>query len=70
MLDFVGRYESLEADFDTILEALGLRGKVVLPRENVSKGRKGVYRDYYTPASRDLVAAWYAPEIAHFGYEF
>lgn len=70
LLDFVGRYESLEADFDTVLETLGLHGKVVLPRENVSKGRKGVYRDYYTPASRDLVAKWYAPEIAYFGYTF
>ena len=70
MLDFVGRYETLEADFKKVLDAIGLTGKVELPRENVSKGRQGSYREYYTSETRDLVARWYAPEIAHFGYSF
>ena len=69
-LDFVGRYENLDTDFAHVLAAIGLDGKVLLPRENVSKGRRGGYRDVYSDASRALVAAWYAPEIAHFGYQF
>lgn len=70
LLDFVGRYETLDADFGTALAAIGLSDQVSLPRENVSKGRQGSYRDYYSDRSRDLIASWYAPEIAQFGYEF
>lgn len=70
ILDFVGRYENLDEDFAKVLTAIGLAGKIALPRENVSKGRRGSYRDLYDDASRDLVAEWYAPEIAHFGYMF
>ncbi len=70
MIDYVGRYETLEADFGHVLDRLGLTGKVELPRANVSAGRKGSYRDYYDDRQRALVADWYAPEIAYFGYEF
>jgi hypothetical protein len=28
------------------------------------------WRDYYTPKTRDIVAEWYAREIAAFGYTF
>jgi hypothetical protein len=69
-LDYIGRYESLEYDFAKVLATLGLAGRVTLPRENVSRSRQGSYRDMYTDASRALVSDWYAPEIAHFGYEF
>ena len=53
-----------------MLAEIGLTGKVSLPKANVSKDRGGGYRDYYSEASRALVADWYAPEIRHFGYEF
>lgn len=69
-LDFVGRYENLDADFATVLNTIGLSGEVTLPRENVSKGRRGTYRDLYTDASQALIAGWYAPEIRHFDYTF
>lgn len=70
ILDFVGRYESLDSDFAEVLERIGLTGQVCLPRANVSKDRKGSYRDDYTPESRALIGAWYRSEIEHFGYEF
>ncbi len=70
ILDFVGRYEALDADFAKVLAEIGLTGQVTLPKANVSKARDGTFRDYYTEASRALVADWYAPEIRHFGYEF
>ena len=69
ILDFVGRYESLDTDFETVLGRIGLESKVSLPKANVSKDR-GTYRDYYTDSSRKLIAGWYGPEIRHFGYEF
>ncbi len=70
LLDFVGRYESLEADFDAVLERIGLKGQVGLPRANVSRSRSGGYREYYDDKSRALIADWYAPEIRQFGYQF
>ena len=70
IVDFVGRYESLEDDFARVLAAIGLAGRVELPVTNVSPGKTGSYRDHYTPETRDLVARWYAPEIRHFGYTF
>ena len=69
ILDFVGRYESLDTDFETVLRRIGLEGKVSLPKANVSKDR-GSYRDYYDATSRELIAAWYGPEIGHFSYVF
>ena len=68
-LDFVGRYEELAQGFAKILEAIGLAGKVTLPKTNVSKG-KTEYRSYYTDEGRELIGRLYAREIAHFGYEF
>jgi hypothetical protein len=70
ILDFVGRYETLQTDFDSVLDRIGLAGQVALPRENVSRSRTGSYRDYYSETSRELIAGWYAPEIRHFGYTF
>ena len=72
--DFVGRYETLDADFACVLERIGLTGHVELPRVNVNKkrddGREIAYRDYYSEADRTFVAERYAREIAHFGYSF
>lgn len=72
--DFVGRYETLDADFETVLQRIGLVGQVQLPRVNVNRKRREgaeiAYREYYSDADRDFVAQTYAREIAHFGYEF
>lgn len=69
-LDFVGRYETLDADFKRVLSAVGLTGEVELGRTNVSANRSSTYRDHYTDATRATIAEWYAPEISHFGYTF
>jgi hypothetical protein len=70
ILDFVGRYEQLEDDFGKVLAEIGLSGQVTLPRANVSAKRAASYRDLYDDGLKALMADWYAPEIAHFGYEF
>ncbi len=70
-LDFVGKYENLQADFKTALEAIGLDPALPLPQANrSSKPKDRSYRAFYTPQTRQLVADWYAREIALFGYEF
>ena len=69
-LDYIGRYESLDKDFETVLSRIGLSGQVELPRTNVSRNRDRDYRDYFDDRTKALVADWYAPEVRHFGYTF
>ena len=71
-VDFVGRYETLDADLRTALERAGVKQRLAIPRSNVTRSRKRdvAYQSYFTPATRDLAAEWYAREIALWGYEF
>ena len=69
-LDFVGRYENLDADFQRVLAQIGLAGQMNLPRTNVSRARTASHREHYSDASQALIGHWYAPEIRHFGYAF
>jgi hypothetical protein len=66
-VDFVGRFETLAADFEHVAERLGMA--VSLPRANASE-RRSSYRDVYTPRMREVVAAVYAEDIHTFGYAF
>ena len=70
-VDFVGRYETLQDDFERAMKETGLAGKVMLRQTNVSpdQGDRD-YRSYYNNGTRDLMAGWYAREIAAFGYDF
>ncbi len=66
IVDFVGRYETLADDFRTVCRRIGLG--VSIPHLNRSRHRD--YREYYGPATRDLVAELYAGDIERFGYTF
>lgn len=39
-------------------------------RHNVSSGPRQDYRDFYTPATTQIVADWYASDIELFGFDF
>jgi len=71
-VDFLGRYESLDADLAKALELAGVRQRLEVPKSNVTpdKGARKDYRSYYTPETRALVADWYAPEVELLRYEF
>lgn len=66
MVDFLGRFESLETDFDKICQHLNITA--CLPHKNQSTHLD--YRRYYTKATRDLVAVRYQKDIALFQYSF
>lgn len=68
-VDFVGRYETLEADFQYVAERIGLPKGISLPRLQAN-ARAVRYTDYYTAATRDVVAIRFAQDIAHFSYHF
>ena len=68
IVDFVGRYESLQSDFDICCDRIGI------PRQNLPHQRRAedrsAYRDYYDGHTRDLVANHFASDIETFGYDF
>jgi chondroitin 4-sulfotransferase 11 len=67
MVDFIGRFERLQEDFDEISRRLD-HASVKLPLTNVS--RHAAYIEYYTPAMAEIVAKRYARDIERFGYQF
>ena len=66
-LDFIGRFENLQLDINTICDNIELRRRG-LPHLNESA--HGHYSSYYDQETRDAVAKSYAEDIEHFGYKF
>lgn len=66
--DFVGRFESLEADMEHVFAAIGM-SSTRLPVRNRSRQRRD-YREYYDDETRSIVAERFALDIQLFGYEF
>jgi hypothetical protein len=71
-VDFLGRYEDLEADLAKALRLIGVARRLDVPKSNVgpSKETRQDYRSYYTPETEALVREWYAPEIELLKYGF
>ncbi|MGK7946383.1 MAG: sulfotransferase family 2 domain-containing protein [Microcystaceae cyanobacterium] len=67
IVDYIGRFETLETDFHYICEKIGIEAK--LPHLNVSPRNKP-YQDYYTPQSIKLVGELFKKDIDYFNYTF
>jgi chondroitin 4-sulfotransferase 11 len=65
-MDFVGKFESINEDFNHIKSVIGLDSG--LPYLNASK-RAG-YQSYYDDETRDIVARWFHEDIDLFTYKF
>jgi Sulfotransferase family len=66
-MDFVGRFENLQEDFNTVCSHLGIDDPA-LPKLLVRN--YGQYTDGYTAKTKDLVHQLYQEEIAYFGFEY
>ena len=65
-MDYVGRFETLQQDFDNIAEKLAIDAR--LPHLNQS--RSANYQPFYSDQSRARIAEVYAEDIAAFDYRF
>lgn len=66
LVDFVGRFENLESDFETIKEKLGIN--VDLPVLN--KTKRSDYRKYFDNSSKQRVEKLWQRDIELFEYSF
>lgn len=66
LTDYIGRYESLHEDFETVCRHLNIDAS--LPHLNKSTHRD--YRDYYTDQIKDTVTKYWKEDIELLGYDF
>ena len=66
MMDYVGRYETLQESFDGICRQIGL-APTKLGRRNESSHRN--YACYYDSSLQRAVADWYRKDFELFGYD-
>lgn len=65
-MDFVGRFESLTGDFNSVAKRLGVES--TLPHINQSRERP--YQDFYSDRSKEIITRLYADDITNFHYSF
>jgi hypothetical protein len=68
--DRVMRYERLAEEIDQLITTLGIPGPIDMPRLRRYRPDRPHYSTYYSDATRDLVAKWYAKEIEALDYTF
>ncbi len=68
MVDFVGRFERLQDDYDRLCDKIGIESKV-LPVAKTARPHSD-YRSYYDDATIEKVSRHWATDLRLFGYAF
>ena len=66
-IDFIGKFESLEKDFNKILYELKLP-RVNLPHQNITSHEH--FSHYYCQESKEIIQNFYRRDFINFGYNF
>ena len=68
IVDFIGRYERLEKDFQEVCRRIGIETPKLPHRRKATDRRP--YQEYYNQRTKALVAEHFKKDIELFGYEF
>lgn len=68
-LNFIGKFENLDKDFEFIANKIGLDSSI-LPHKEKGKKSKNDYSKFYNLESQQLVANLYEKDINYFNYTF
>jgi len=66
-VDFVGRFENLQTDFDIVCNKIG-HDRLWLP--HIHKSNRRHYSQYYNKETRDYIGRLYSQDVEYFGYKF
>lgn len=69
LVDFIGKYESLQEDFAQACRSIGIKERT-LPHKREAKDRKKDYRSYYNDETAELVASHFSRDIQLLDYQF
>ena len=70
VVDFIGRFEKLNRDWERIASRLEVRGKLPHMQLNPCKKQGVHYSSFYNRRTRQLVHEKFKEDIDYFGYEF
>ena len=66
-VDFIGRFENLQEDFNVVCDKIG-KDRSVLP--HVFQTKHAHYTQYYNDRAREIVGQIYQSDIKFFKYQF
>ncbi len=68
-LDFIGKFESLNDDFEKIADILSLKERT-LEHTNILNRTNSTYQSYYSEVTKELVGNIYQRDIERYEYEY
>ena len=70
LIDFIGRFEDLQKDFNTVCDTIGFP-RTPLGADTHKTARKyRSYHGFYSPAAKEMVAEIYKKDIEYFKYQY
>ncbi|WP_019503967.1 sulfotransferase family 2 domain-containing protein [Pleurocapsa sp. PCC 7319] len=70
IVDFVGRFENLQSDYNKICQIIDLPTTKLPGRNKSQKKKTKTYKDYYNDKTKDLIYNYHREDIDLFGYSF